>query len=79
MDSSGNILVSGIDGSNMIIWRYTPSGSLDTSYNGTGYVTQNNAAGGTGDGGFDLAFSNNKIMTTGIAQTNTYGNYDMTI
>jgi uncharacterized delta-60 repeat protein len=32
----------------MAVWRFNSDGSLDTSFNGTGYFTQNGAAGGNG-------------------------------
>ena len=59
-DTSGKILVSGLsnNGANddMAIWRYNSNGTLDTTFNGVGYVVHNNAAGGNGSD-----------MSTGIA------------
>ena len=41
-DNSGDILITGKshNGTNddMVVWRYTPDGILDTSFNGTGYI-----------------------------------------
>ncbi|RME80652.1 MAG: hypothetical protein D6785_10050 [Planctomycetota bacterium] len=36
LDGSNNILVCGAYGSNMAVWRYTPSGQLDTTFNSGG-------------------------------------------
>ncbi|MCZ6690314.1 MAG: delta-60 repeat domain-containing protein [Planctomycetota bacterium] len=53
LDSSGRILVvgtadNGID-LDMVIWRYTSAGALDTTFNGQGWVVHDNAAGGVGN------------------------------
>jgi uncharacterized delta-60 repeat protein len=50
IDSSGRYVVAGNSfGStfDMTVWRILPSGGLDTSFNGTGFFTHDNAAGGT--------------------------------
>jgi uncharacterized delta-60 repeat protein len=77
IDSDGNIVVAGfsVNGSNedMSLWRYTAAGSLDTSFNTSGVVTHNSAAGGNGnDEGKSLAFdSNGKILVTGFSSNGT--------
>ncbi len=53
-DASGNILVPGVVGINhsaspnynddMALWRITSAGTLDTTFNGTGYIVDANAA-----------------------------------
>ncbi len=57
IDSSGRYVVAGgsFGGTNdMAVWRFLPDGSLDTSFNGVGYFTHDNAAGG---GAFDIAYA----------------------
>lgn len=49
IDSNGRYVVAGASfGStfDMAVWRFLPDGSLDTSFNGVGYFTHDNAAGG---------------------------------
>jgi hypothetical protein len=51
VDNTGKIYVTGYSiNSNgiydMVIWRYNSNGILDTTFNGTGFVVHNNAAGG---------------------------------
>ena len=84
IDSSERILVTGYsyNGANydMVIWRYHSNGSLDTSFNGVGYVVHHNAAGGNGDDkGLDIAIDpSGKIVVVGYSK-GTSGTYDMTI
>lgn len=50
IDSSGRYVVAGNSfGStfDMAVWRILPGGGLDTTFNGTGYFTHDNAAGGS--------------------------------
>jgi uncharacterized delta-60 repeat protein len=54
IQSDGKIIMAGnsqnISGnSDLAIWRYNSNGSLDTTFNGAGYVIHNNAAGGNGN------------------------------
>jgi uncharacterized delta-60 repeat protein len=82
--SNGKIYVTGYswNGSNddMVIWRYNSNGTLDTTFNGTGFVVHNNAAGGnSSDGGNSIYVgSNGKMYVTGFS-INSNGNYDMVI
>ena len=83
IDSYGRILVDGYsdNGSNydMAIWRYNSNGTLDTSFNGTGYATHNNAAGGNGgDSGSSITIdSYGRILVAGNSSNGS--NYDMAI
>ena len=54
LDGFGNLVVIGSSesaaaGNDMTIWRLSPNGSLDTTFDGDGIATHNNAAGGSGD------------------------------
>jgi uncharacterized delta-60 repeat protein len=84
VDKEGKIYVTGSSsrsGSNtdMIIWRYNSNGSLDTSFNGTGFVVHNNAAGGNGNdiGASIYIDKEGKIYVTGHSWDGS--NYDMVI
>lgn len=53
VDSQGRILIAGFSGGpggdpDMVIWRYNPTGTLDTSFGGVGWVVHHDAAGGDG-------------------------------
>jgi uncharacterized delta-60 repeat protein len=85
VDSAGKILLTGFSqnaagNSDMVIWRYNSDGSLDTTFNGQGWVIHNSAAGGDSDDkGYHLAIdSSGKILVTGLSQ-NASGNSDMVI
>jgi|GEM_PF-3398130 len=77
LDSNGDILVTGYSDSansgdaDMVIWRYTEDTSgnwaLDSSFNGVGYITHHNAAGGNRwDEGRDITMdSSGNILVTG--------------
>jgi uncharacterized delta-60 repeat protein len=64
----------------MVIWRYNSDGTLDTSFNGTGFVVYNNTAGGNdSDVGFSIFVDSiGKIYVTGYS-VNSSGNGDMVI
>jgi len=84
VDSLDRILVTGSTTSagnrDMVIWRYTSNGTLDTTFNGTGFVVYDNTAGGSGaDFGNAIAIdSDHKILVTG-SSTTTGGTTDMVI
>jgi uncharacterized delta-60 repeat protein len=53
VDGQGRIIVAGSSSNgtdlDMVVWRYTEEGALDTDFNGTGIVTHDDAAGGDED------------------------------
>jgi uncharacterized delta-60 repeat protein len=77
VDSQGRIVVAGYASDNpvttkqMAIWRLTPSGALDTTFAGTGFVTMSGTAGGSVDqasmNGL-LIDSEDRILVTGSSQ-----------
>ncbi|MBN2753427.1 MAG: T9SS type A sorting domain-containing protein [Candidatus Goldbacteria bacterium] len=89
VDSGGRIIVVGYSynasyNGDMVIWRYNPDGTLDTSFNSggaiPGIVVHHNAAGGNSS---DQAFAvtidiNNKIVVAGYSY-NAAGNADLAI
>ncbi len=86
-DADGNILIAGFaiasSGHNyyyiMTIWRYLSTGTLDTSFGGTGIVTNDNAAGGSNAWGYAvITDANGMILVTGNAN-DTLSNTYMTI
>ncbi len=84
-DSNGNIIVagsgeSGSDLSDTVVWKFDSSGSLDTSFNGTGIFVHHNAAGGNDqDGGKDIVVDHTgQYIVSGFSR-NTHGNYDMVL
>ncbi len=87
-DSSGNVFVVGRSDSagnigDMAVWKLTPFGALDTTFNGTGFLTHDNAAGGASGVGLDsataLALDNNgDLLITGYSR-NANGNNDMVL
>jgi len=88
IDSSGRILVTGSSdnasgNSNMVICRYNSNGTLDTTFNNSGFVVSNVAAGGNGydDGGNGITIdSSGRILVTGWSNNDGGGLSDnMTI
>lgn len=64
VDSDGKILVTGVLYGDMTIWRYNPDGSLDTSFNGKGYVRYQGVSGFSR--GSDIAIdADGKIVVVG--------------
>lgn len=86
LDSSGRILVTGYSynttfDTDMVVWRYNTDGTLDTTFNGTGYTVHAGAAGGTNgyDEGYSITIdSSGKILVAGLS-SNAAGNYDMAV
>ena len=81
----GKIVITGYSmsatsGYDIAVWRYNTDGTLDTSFNGIGYVTHSSAAGGNGtDATYGLAIqSDGKILVVGSSLA-TIGGLDMTI
>jgi uncharacterized delta-60 repeat protein len=88
VDNTGNIYVTGRSWNSsgnydMVIWKYNRDGSLDTSFNRTGFVVHDNAAGSylndSSDSGNSIYVDNaGRIYVTGFS-TNSYGDSDMVI
>jgi len=84
VDSLGRIVVEGystdaIGNSNMAVWRYTSAGSLDTTFNSSGYVTKAGTAGGNGDQGFAVAVDGlDRIVVAGYS-ADASGNLNMAV
>ena len=84
MDNAGKILVVGYSmnasGNNdMIVWRYDPDGTLDTTFGTNGIVQHNSAAGGNMD---DFAYNilvdaDSKILIVGDSSNGT--DFDMAV
>ncbi len=84
IDANGKILVAGDSGNNagnldMVIWRYSTNGTLDTSFDLDGIVTQDNAALGNGDDwGYSIIVDEkDRILVTGKSWNGS--DYDMVI
>jgi uncharacterized delta-60 repeat protein len=85
VDTFGRYVITGnstnlAGNTDMTIWRYTPDGTLDTSFNNVGYVSHNNAAGGNG---YDTAYSvevdsSGRYVVAGYS-ANAAGNNDVTV
>jgi len=85
IDADGKLVVAGrsysaYGGYDMTIWRYESNGTLDTTFNGVGYVSDNNASGGSGDdaGQAIVLDTDGKIVVAGYS-SNASANHDMTI
>ncbi|HKV72962.1 MAG TPA: hypothetical protein VJN95_00465, partial [Gemmatimonadales bacterium] len=84
-DGSNRIVVVGWSpssggGDDLAVWRLTPTGALDMTFNGTGYATHNGAAGGNGtDTGRDIAIdAAGRLILVGES-TNAAGDLDLTV
>ena len=85
VDSQGRILVAGSSttsagDTDMVVWRFKADGTLDTTFNGSGLVVNNGAAGGNGDdSGKAIAVdSQGRILVTGSSK-NIAGDTDMVV
>lgn len=73
LDNQDNIVAAGIsrDASGtcfLALWRYTSSGTLDTTFNGTGFVTKTGTSGGNNDDGSAVMLdSQGKIVVAGYS------------
>ncbi len=73
--SNGSVVVAGFSDQNltnrdMAVWKLTSSGALDTSFNTTGYVTDDGAAGGNNEWANSLKIdASNNIYVAGQAET----------
>jgi uncharacterized delta-60 repeat protein len=85
IDAQGRVIVAGSStnsagDTDMAIWRFKTDGTLDTAFNGNGFVINNGAAGSDGaDAGNGLAIdSQGRIIVAG-SSTNNAGNRDMVV
>jgi uncharacterized delta-60 repeat protein len=84
-DTSGNLVVVGQGESvsnfgDMVVWKYTSGGILDTSFNTTGIFSHNGAAGGSGfDAANDVAIDHDGNYLVAGYSRNGEGNTDMTL
>ena len=86
VDALGRIVVTGISENasgdfDMVIWRFNDDGSLDTSFNGTGYIVSSSAAGGSGDdsGSEVLIDSAGRIVIAGSSYAGGAADYDVCV
>ena len=86
LDPSGRIVVTGRSVNSagdldMVIWRYLEDGALDTTFDGRGWVTHDQAAGGQWhDDGWGIALdSTGRILVTGRSWGEAAVGYDMVI
>lgn len=81
IDSQGRIVVAGestLSGSSpqMSLWRFSANGTLDDSFNGTGYVSYSGAAGGDHDVGYALTLdSQDNIFIAGSSWSPAIDSY----
>ena len=84
VDSQGRPVVTGasLNASRlpeMVIWRYTPGGILDTSFNGQGWITRTGSAGGVSDQGKAITVDPlDRILVAG-AGGGTGSDFDMIV
>lgn len=80
LDMIGNIYITGSSDDDMIIWKYTSNGTLDTSFDSDGVVIHDNAAGGNSiDIGKSIAIDDaGDLYVTGNS-INSSGNDDIVI
>ena len=76
VQADGKLVAAGFSGNDLVLVRYHPDGSLDTSLGGTGIVVTSLGAGI--DGAYDLALQNDgKIVLVG--RTHNGSNYDVAV
>ena len=73
IQNDGKIIVAGLsdnasDDFDMTLWRYNTDGSLDTTFNSTGYVTHHNAAGGDGNDSPRLEVTKEKMRQSHLGK-----------
>lgn len=81
IDNDGRIYVAGASenalNQDLVLWRFNPDGSLDTSFNSTGFALFNGPA-DAHDAGFGLALdASGRIVVAGYSQYSSATNQDM--
>lgn len=86
LDSSGRIVIAGVSSDwlgdlvDLVVWRFLETGDLDTSFGGQGWVTHDDAAGGSGNdyGEAVVVDSSGRIYAAGRSQ-NASLSFDMVV
>ena len=89
VNSAGKVYVAGASDQalaplgwrDMVIWRYNSNGTLDTSFDGDGWVTHDDASGGglSHDQAYGITLDNvGRVLVTGIS-TGQGGLYYMVV
>lgn len=85
LQTDGKIVVTGINNSNMTIWRFNIDGSLDTTYNGVGYSEYAGPANSLDQGHALQVQADGKIVVAGLTngdmalwRYNSNGSADLT-
>ena len=85
IQADGKIVIAGESRSasnlqDMAVWRFNSDGSLDTTFNGTGYVTRDNDAGGNGsDVGNAMVIQNDGKIVIAGASGNSSGKLELAV
>ena len=85
IDLYGRIVVAGssrLNGGNtdMMIWRFNENGTVDRSFNASGYVRHDNAAGGNGDDiGNAIVIDNQERIDVAGYSKNSSGDFDLVV
>ncbi len=86
IDSQGRIVMcgnsnKGSQDNDIVVWRYNPDGTLDTTFNGTGFVIHQNAGGGADrmDAAKALTLDDDGNIVVCGASWNASGFYDIVV
>jgi uncharacterized delta-60 repeat protein len=85
VDSGGRILVTGSStniagNTDMVVWRFSAVGTIDTTFGANGFLAHDSAAGGGGDdSGSAIALDSQKRILVAGTGTNAAGDSDMVL